>query len=253
MNHATIGFALGLSVAAAALSNTPAVAEHGGPWVHTFPPSESTLPPNGRIVLISMNGEDDAMPDVGAKGLALYSDSDVVPVRVVEARHDPDGYGEAASVLVPKRRLMIGATYKLRWPKSGYEFSWTISRRADDKPPVWRKRPEYEIAGNDDPGYPDMPLVRIHARDNRGPLALRVAIIDKNNEKRKAIWDFDNNGCAFTGYLAGGMKLPLKLYITLLDTAGGETRAARSVRFPSDVSGYLCLVNEASVRSIITH
>ena len=228
-----------LTIAVCALS--PAAAEHGSPWVHAFPADGSELPANGRIVLISMNGQDSAMPAVGAKGLALTSDSHpTIELRVVEAHDDPDGYGEASSVLMPAKRLVAGATYELVWPNSGRSFRWTVAKRADTSHPTWKTAPVAEIAKNNDLGYPGDQLVRIVASEDTGHLAIHVTITSPNKIVRTAIWDFVD-GCAFTGYLATGMTGAVRVKISLLDAAGNKTPAKRQVVLANDdASAYLC-------------
>ena len=106
--------------------------------MYAFPPDGGTLPPNGRIVLVSVNGQDRALPAQGAQGLTLVSEGHPsVELRVVETHDDPDGYGEAAAVLVPATPLVPGATYELALPDD-YRFRWTIGERTDTLPPTWK-------------------------------------------------------------------------------------------------------------------
>ena len=205
-----------------------------------FPESETTLPRNGQIILISVNGKDERLPQMGTRGVALVAKGHRVPLKVVETHDDPDGYGEAAAVLKPTRRLRPGLTYELRWAaREDYPFSWQVSRKKDRRAPAWRARPVHEIAQKDGPGYQGSPLVRIHASDGHGPLAIR-ATLQVGSVKRTAIWDFQHEECAFTGYLAANLKGPARLQMTLLDTAGNRSEKTHTVTLPGDLSAYLC-------------
>ncbi len=235
-----------VAVVSVVLNAGIAAAEHGGPVVHAFPPSGGVLPPNGRIVLISINGQDSAMPATAAKGLALVSDGQpTVKLDVIEAHDDPDGYGEASSVLVPRQRLVPGARYQLGWPGSSYHFAWTVGKRSDKSRPTWDSQPVVEIARDDvGSGYPGSPLVRVRAHDDSKHLALRVTLCSGDKKVvRTAIWDFSSyDSCAFTGYLAVNMKLPLRVRVELVDVAGRKSAARAKLVFAKDSSAYLCRV-----------
>lgn len=120
----------------------------GGDHVYPQPSRLMPLPVNGRIVLTRswLLRVDSAKTNLEA--LELRSETDRVPLRVVETNR---GVGEVQFVLSPVRRLRAETQYALwKRAKDGSEgpalgarggFEWTTGPGPDNVKPRWRSRP----------------------------------------------------------------------------------------------------------------
>ncbi len=239
-------------------------ADHGSPWLVAVPDTSEPLPVNGRITLFAVNGPATAVVEHRRLEYQLVSDTDSVPLRVIDFRRgaDWDGYGASHIVLAPRRRLRPSTRYRLEirspegsWTSPGVAAvmtgptatyggpgtgaSWVTTDTLDRTAPRWIAPP---AVVPDPDGLADRNIVaRI---DDASAVWFRIrAVPDRGSAVREATYHQDvfgiQGGCAWLPFDEGRVY---QVTLVAMDAAGNGA-APRTLRIDTRTHsvGSLCL------------
>lgn len=209
-------------------------------------PRGSRLPLNGRIVLTRSGVPSVESASANLEALELRSETDQVPLRVVETNI---GVGQVQFVLSPIRTLRAATRYTL-WRKAdrGREaaalrstptFVWTTASAPDKSPPQWRSRAKVGNVSSVRSGSGPASRVQIKVSVDD---VLPDGGADAAVQVRAELYAFDGgsplrylvepaNGVIEIGHGTCGGAFPLEpgerysVILTAVDAAGNETRA----------------------------